>query len=186
MCFFADEQQRGDAVAPQPEIEGHAAEHRHHRVDHLGRETGELHDGHRFAFRRQPEQRAKNFGHGVAADIGVLEHEGVARMIAEGLNASDQLVIDHARVAVFQLAHALIEQVDQVLDAVGHRRVGGEAGVAWIALLGQRVLVVDAVLQIGRLRQRNHFGEDLDFLLDAGPAAEKGVDRFLEIEQPER
>ncbi len=107
--------------------------------DHLGRETGELHDGHRLAFRRQPEQVRENFRHGVAADIGVLEHEGVARMIAEGLNAADQLVIDHARIAVFQLAHALVEQVDQILDAVGHRRVGGEAGVARIALLGERM-----------------------------------------------
>ena len=107
-------------------------------------------------------------------------------MIAEGLDAPDQLVIDDARVAVFQLAHALVEQVDQVLDAVGHRRVGGEAGVARIALLGERAIVVDAVLQIGRLRQRNDLGENFDFLVDAGPAAEEGVDRFLEIEQPER
>ena len=43
-----------------------------------------------------------------------------------------------------------------------------------------------AVLQIGRLRQRNDFGEDLDFLVDAGTAAEEGVDGLLEIEQPER
>ena len=49
--LLADEQQRRDAVAPQAEVEGHAAEHRHHRVDHLGREAGELHDGHRLAVR---------------------------------------------------------------------------------------------------------------------------------------
>ena len=52
--------------------------------------------------------------------------------------------------------------------------------------LASATLAVGAVLQIGRLRQRNDFGEDLDFLVDAGPAAEEGVDRFLEIEQPER
>ncbi len=154
--------------------------------DYLGRETGELHDGHRFAVRRQPEQVGEDFRHGVAADIGVLEHEGVARMIAEGLNPPDQLVVDHARGAVLQFAHALIEQVDEILDAVGHRRIGGEAGVARIALLGQRAFVVDAVLQISRLGQRNNFRQDFDFLVDAGAAAEKGVDRFLEIEQPER
>ena len=107
-------------------------------------------------------------------------------MVAEGLNPPDQLVIDHARTAVLQLAHAVVEQVDEILDAVGHRRVGGETGVARVALLAERALVVDAVLQIGRLRQRDNFGEDLDFLIDAGAAAEEGVDRFLEIEQPER
>ena len=93
-------------------------------------------------FGRQAEQLAEDFRHGVAADIGVLEHEGVARMIAEGLNAPDQLVIDDRARTVLQLAHALVEQVDQILDAVGHRRVGGEAGVARIALLGERALVV--------------------------------------------
>ena len=60
--------------------------------------------------RRQPEQVAEDFRHGVAADIGVLEHEGVARMIAERLDASDQLVKDDARDAIFELAHALVEQ----------------------------------------------------------------------------
>ena len=37
--------------------------------------------------RRHPEQVAQNFRHGVAADSGVLEHEGVARVVAEGLDA---------------------------------------------------------------------------------------------------
>ena len=129
----------------------------------------------------------EDFRHRVAADIGVLEHEGVARMIAEGLNAADQLVIDHARIAVLQLAHALVEQGDEILDAVGHRRIGGEADVARVAALGQHPLIgAGAVLQIGRLGQRDDFGEDLDFLVDARTAAEEGVDRLLEIEQPER
>ncbi len=129
---------------------------------------------------------ADDFGHRVAADIGVLEHEGVARVIAEGLHAPDQLVIGHARVAVFQFAHALVEQRDQVFDAVGHRRVGGEADVARIAAFGQRAGRPGAVLQIGGFCQRNDFGQDLDFLVDTGTAAEEDVDGFLEIEQPER
>ena len=107
-------------------------------------------------------------------------------MIAEGLNPADQLVIDHARGAIFQLAHALVEQVDEILDAVGHRRIGGEAGVARIAFLGLRAFDIDAVLQVSRFGQRNDFGQDLDFLADAGAAAEEGVDGLLEIEQPER
>ena len=90
-------------------------------------------------------------------------------------------------VARVELAHALVEQVDQILDAVRHRRVGGEAGVARIFLLGDGALGgAAAILQIGGLGERNDVGEDFDFFLDAGPAAEEGVDGFLEIEQPER
>ena len=55
MRLFADEQQRRDAVAPQPEIERHAAQHRDHGIDDFGGEAGKLHDGHRPAVGRQPE-----------------------------------------------------------------------------------------------------------------------------------
>ncbi len=41
-------------------------------------------------------------------------------------------------------------------------------------------------MQIRRLRERNDFGENLDFFLDAGTAAEERVGHLLEIEQPER
>jgi len=63
---------------------------------------------------------------------------------------------------------------------------GGEAGVARSRFLASARFVVDAILQIGRLRHRNDFREDFDFLVNAGTAAEEGVDSFLEIEQPER
>mgnify|MGYP003693554559 CR=1 FL=1 len=125
--LFADEQQRRHAVAPQAEIERHAAQHRHHGIDDFGREAGELHDGHRPAVGGQAEQMADHFRHGVAADIGVVEHEGVARIVAHGLDARDQLVIDDARGAVLQLAHALVDQRDQIDQPVGHRRIDGVA-----------------------------------------------------------
>ncbi len=133
MRLFAHEQQRRDAVAPEAEVEGHAAQHRDDRIDDLCREAGELHDRHRLVVDREPEQAADDFRHRVAADIRALEHEGVARMIAEGLNPRHQAVDRHALGAVLQLAHTLVEQIDQVLDAVGHRRVGGKADVARIA-----------------------------------------------------
>ena len=99
--LFADEQQRRDAVAPQPEIERHAAQHRHHGIDDFGREAGELHDGHRPAIGGQAEQVADHLRHGVAADIGVVEHEGVARVVAHGFDARNQLVIDDAGRTIF-------------------------------------------------------------------------------------
>jgi hypothetical protein len=40
---------------------------------------------------------ADDFRHGIAADIGVIEHECVARIVAHGIDAGNQLVIDDAR-----------------------------------------------------------------------------------------
>ena len=88
--LLAREQERHGAVAPQPELEGHAAEHGDDRIDHLGREARELHDRHRLAVGGKPEQLADDLDHGVAADIGVVEHEGVARVLADRLDARDQ------------------------------------------------------------------------------------------------
>ena len=110
-------------------------------------------------------------------------------MIAEGLNPADQLVIERGARTVLKLAHALVEEIDQILDAIGHRRIGGEAGIFRFALLGQQAIAAAraiAILQIGAFGERNDFRQDFDFFLDAGPAAEEGVDGLLEIEQPER
>ena len=56
-------------------------------------------------------------------------------MVAIGLNPRDQLLIDHPRGTIVELTHALVEQADQILDSIGHRRVGGEAGAAMITFL---------------------------------------------------
>ena len=127
----------------------------------------------------------QRLGHGVAADVGVVEHEGVARIVAHGFDARDQLVIDHARGAVFQLAHALVDQRDQVGQAIGHRRVAGVADALGIDALEAGTIGV-LVLRIDALRKRDHLGEDIEFLRHAGPAGEEDVDDFFEIEQPER
>ena len=126
--LLAHEQQLHGAVAPQAEVEGHAPEHGHHRVDHLRGEAGELHDGHRPAVGRQPEQLAQHLHHGVAADVGVVEHEGVARVLARRLDARDEPAVLGGDRAVLELAHALVDQVDQVRQPVGHGRVDGEQG----------------------------------------------------------
>ena len=136
--FLAHEQERERAVAPHAEIERHPAEHRHHRVDDLGREARELHDGHRLAVRRQAEQLAQRLAHRVAADVRVVEHEGVARIVAHRFDARDQLVIDHARGAVLELAHALVDQRDQVGEAIRHRGVDRVAGGLRVVALEHR------------------------------------------------
>ena len=136
MRLLADEQQRRGAVAPQAEVERHARQHRDDRVHHLGGEAGELHDGHRLAVRRNAEQVAHHLGHGVAADRGVLEHEAVARVIAERFDAVEQLVVDRRARAVLELAHPVVDDGDEVFDAVGHRRVDAVAGGLGVFLLG--------------------------------------------------
>jgi len=70
-----------------------------------------LHDGHRLAVGREPEQVTDDLRHGVAADIGIVEHERVTRIVAHRLDARNQLVIDDARGTVFEFAHALIDQL---------------------------------------------------------------------------
>ena len=185
MRFLAHEQQRRHAVAPQAEVERHAAQHRHHRIHHLGREAGELHDGHRPAIGGQPEQIADHFRHGVAADIGVVEHEGVARVVAHGFDARDQLVIDDARGAVLELAHPLVDQRDQIDQPVRHRRIGGvAAGLRIDALEADAVGVL--VLGVDALRQRDHFGQNVEFFRHTRATREQHVDDLVEIEQPER
>src|SRR3984885_11597379 len=185
VSLFADEQQRRDAVAPQPEIECHAAQHRAHGIDDLGREAGELHDGHRPAVGRQPEQMADDFGHGIAADIGVIEHERVTRIVAHGLDARIQLVIDDARRAVLELAHPFVDQRNQVDQPIGNRRVDGIADRLGIDALQPDAVGV-LVLRIDSLRHRNDFGENVELLRHAGAAGEQHIDDLFEIEQPER
>ena len=84
--LLADEQQRRGAVTPQAEVEGHA---------HSTETTESTTSAGKPASCMMviglpsvgmPEQMAEHLRHGVAADSGVLEHEGVARMIAEGLD----------------------------------------------------------------------------------------------------
>jgi len=128
---------------------------------------------------------ADDFRHGVATDIGVVEHEGVAGVVAHGLDARNQLVIDDARGAVLELAHPFIDQRDQIDQAVGHRRVDGVAARPGVHALEPEPVGV-LVLGIDALRHWNDFGEDVELFGHARAAAEQHVDDFLEIEQPER
>ena len=75
---------------------------------HLGREAGELHDGDRLAVDRQAEQFAEDLHHHVF-DEQVVEHEGVARIVAERFDARDQPVILGPGRAVLELAHAVVD-----------------------------------------------------------------------------
>ena len=107
-------------------------------------------------------------------------------MIAEGFDALEQLVVDRRAGAVLKLAHPVVDDGDEVFDAVGHRRVDAVAGGLGVFLFRQRAVVGALELHVGGLGFRDRFRQNLDLVVDAGAAAEKRVDRFFEIEQPER
>ena len=96
-----------------------------------------------------------------------------------------QLAVDHARRAVLELAHALVDQRDDVHQPVGHRRVDGVAHRLRIDPL-QADAIRGLVLGIDRLGVRDHVGQDLELFRHAGAAGEDHVDEFLVVEQPER
>ena len=149
---------------------------------------GELHHRDRLPARLQPEQVGQDLGHRVAADIGVLEHEAVARIVAQRCRgARDQAMAMHPRRAVFELAHALVDQPDEVLELIGDGRVDGEAGALGVDLAqAEAVGLRGAMRQIHALGDGNVLGEDFELLVDRRPAAVDDVDQFLEVEQPER
>ncbi len=93
----------------------------------------------------------------------------------------------HARRAIFELSHPLVDQPDQILHQIRRRRVDGVAGA-----LGIDLAQAEAVRLRGALRQIHAFGdgdvlgEDFKLFLDRGAAGIDDVDQFLEVEQPER
>ena len=82
-------------------------------------------------------------------------------------------MVEHARGAVLELAHALVDQAGEIGQAVWHRRVDGEAGALGVDGLGGQPVGRAAVLGVHALRERDDFGEDFDFLVDAGRPLKK-------------
>jgi len=77
----------------------------------LDREARELHDGHRPAVGRSGTD-ADHFRHGVAADIGVVEHEVFSADRWHGLDAPKSAVIDDARPSGSQACPCARDQRD--------------------------------------------------------------------------
>ena len=93
----------------------------------------------------------------------------------------------HAGGAVFELAHALVDQVDQVLHDIGNGRIDGVAGVAGGRCAAPRrgpapCGARDTCPSRPGCARRGCRASSST----AGPAAVENVDEFLEIEQPER
>jgi len=55
-----------------------------------------------------------------------------------------------------------------------------------ISFFREQTVGIGTILQVGDLREWNDLLQDLDFLVDSRPAAEKRVNDLLEIEKPKR
>ncbi len=94
-------------------------------------------------------------------------------------------MIDDTRGAVFQLAHALVDQRDQIDQPIGDGRVGRITdGFGIDALKANAVGVL--VLRVGGFCDRDEFDQNFEFFRDTGASAENHIDELLEIEEPER
>ena len=92
MRFFAHQRQRHLALAPMGEVEGHARQHRDDDVDDLGRQAGQLDDGDRLVVDGHAEDAAEHLRHAVV-DGERAEHEGVAAVLRDGIDARAQLPV---------------------------------------------------------------------------------------------
>ena len=183
MRLFADERQRHLAFAPVREVEGHARQHRDDDVDDLGRQAGQLDDGDRLVVDRHAEDAAEHLRHAVV-DGERAEHEGVAAVLRDGIDARAQLAVGRKVALVLELAHALVDEAGEVGDAIGDGRVDGEAG-----LLGHgaahRLVFASAAGAVARLGDGDQLLQDFDLGL-AGRIADQDLDDLLEVQEPER
>ena len=183
MGFLANERHGNLAFAPQRKIECHAAQHRHDDVDDFGRNAGQLENGDRLAIDGNAEDAREDLRH--AVDDGQrTEHEGVAAVLRNVVDAALQVAIGRQILFVFELTHALVDEARQIGNAVGHGCVDCETPLIDNATADLLVFVA-AAGAIAALGHRNEFLQDLDFRLTVG-IADQHLDGFFEIQEPQR
>ena len=145
--------------------------------------------GHRLAVRLEAEQMAEDFGHRVAADIGVLEHEGVARIVAQRVRCAKSACgrcMREARFSSLPMRSSISAMRSCISDRAPACRRCSRPSCGSMRL---QAPIRSAILV---LRCRWPFASGMSSARistssgDAGAAAEQHVDDFLEIEQPER
>ena len=139
----------------------------------------------RFPSRRDAEQRPQQVGHRVF-DGAAGKHELIARVVDDRLDARLQPPEHRAVVAAVELAELLVDHREDVVDAVGDRRIDGVAAVLHLLCARSELALALLALRVARLGERNEIGEELDLFGHARPPAIDDVDDLLEIEQPER
>src|SRR5215470_5331492 len=126
---------------------------------------------------------AKDIRHRVPTDVGLLEHEGITGVVADQFDARYQAAVIHPRRAVLKLAHLLVNQSDQILEPIRHRRIDRKTRGLGICSPNRRPF---CPLSIEPFGDRNEFSKNLDFFIMTRPTAEKDLDHLVKSEQPKR
>ena len=103
--------------------------------------------------------------HRVAADIGILEHEGVTRVVADCFDAGNQFVIVHARRSVLELTHPLVDHRNQVREPIRNRSIDRITDALPSVIFGRSARPLQSGMGIARLSEGNDFGKNIDFFL---------------------
>ncbi len=109
-----------------------------------------------------------------------VEHELVARVGDGGFDARPQRLQHRPVVLALQKAHALVDLLDQVGHAVGHRRVGGQR----VGAAAQEGAAGRIAVEV--LRRRDQVAQHVDFLGHRLAAAEQHLGELFQPEHPER
>ena len=123
--LFADQQDRNRAVAPQREVEGEAAQHRHHDVENFGRNARGVEDGDRLALHRHAEHARQQARH-LVPHHQAREHEGIAPVGLQRVEAVLDAHVGRQLQRPLVLAHQVVDDAGHVGQAIGHRRVDGD------------------------------------------------------------
>ena len=110
MRFLADDRDRHRALAPQGEIERQPAQHRDDDVQHLRWDSGHVEDCNRLAIDRNAQQLRNDRRQFVAHRQPVAEHECVAGIRLEGLQAGADRLISGDVLGPAEAAHRRIEE----------------------------------------------------------------------------
>jgi hypothetical protein len=142
---------------------------------------GEFQDGNRFAVDRDAEHAPKNLRHAVV-NRQRPEHEGIAWIEPDRLQPRLQGSIRRQVALVLELAHALVDHLQQVRHAVGHGRVDRVSCIAGgAAQIARRIAPAAAVAALG---ERDQLLQDLDFRLALLRISDQHFDQFLKRQQP--
>ena len=184
MRFLAHQQHRQPALAPHGQIEGQARDHRDHHVQNFRRHGGKVDHRDGTALARHAEQAGQNLAHRVLHRQRP-EHEIVALVGDQAFDARLQAAIGQHELGAFQLAQLLVQPQHHVRHAEGRGRVDGNHHVGIVGL-AQRAGTAGGGFAVALLGLHHRVGQDFDFRVVMGVAADQRRHHFGEVQHPER
>ena len=127
MRLFTNKQDRALRFVARPDgiIEHKPAEHRDHGCGNIRRHGRHIDDRDWFAIGRQAENLTDEIGHRVA-DQHAREHEVIPRISLQLVNFSFEPHEWRGRCRFVQFTHFVLDNVGQIGQQIGDRRVNGQ------------------------------------------------------------